>query len=304
MPNETNQQRLARLVRERRKQLRLTQVDVQNQGGPSTATLRGIEGGKGGDYRAGTLEPLEKILRWQIGSISEILRGNDPIEISHQDAYLQSQGLTYEEAYANKVAIPPDPLADPAAGGGTMQQLFAQLLRSASSSHSRLSAADLQELADHEWVRERMETFSPEERQMVKDYITELGNSRYYNWEDQFLPPTDEENEEEDEPNITQPRPGTPSAIDRRAGSGAESSKPPIVADPSTMRSAAAKLGNRARTVRSGDDKPSPLTVPDQGSKPDYELAARTGETEYQFRKRTEPQPEDENQDDGSTDPA
>ncbi|OZE77153.1 hypothetical protein CH305_18115 [Rhodococcus sp. 15-649-2-2] len=239
-------------------------MEVQNLGGPSTATLRGIEGGKGGDYRAGTLEPLEKILRWQIGSISEILRGNDPIEISHQDAYLQSQGLTYEEAYANKVAIPPDPYADPAAGTGGMQELFARILRSASGTGTRLTAADLQELADHEWVRERMETFTAEERQMVKDYITELGNSRYYNWEDQFRPPTDNQNEEDNDTDITQPRTSTPSTINRRAGGSPEGSEPSMNAGV----------------------KPAPWNKPDQGDQVDYHLAARKGETEDEKRER------------------
>lgn len=76
--------RLGRLVRERRKYLKLTQADVQAAGGPSTATLRLIEGGKHTDFRDGTGAALEKVLRWEVGSIDAVLSGRDPAEIEHR----------------------------------------------------------------------------------------------------------------------------------------------------------------------------------------------------------------------------
>lgn len=73
--------RLGRLVRQRRKGLKLTQAAVQEADGPSTATLRLIEGGKHTDFRPSTSEPLERILRWDRGSIDSILKGGDPTPI-------------------------------------------------------------------------------------------------------------------------------------------------------------------------------------------------------------------------------
>ena len=73
-----NAKRLGTLVRERRKELKLTQSDVQNAGGPSTATLRLIEGGRQGDFRQSTIDPLERILKWQPGSVERALKGGTP----------------------------------------------------------------------------------------------------------------------------------------------------------------------------------------------------------------------------------
>lgn len=70
--------RLGRLIRERRKALNLTQAEVQAAGGPSTATLRLIEGGKHTDFRPSTSQPLEKALHWAPGSIASILAGGVP----------------------------------------------------------------------------------------------------------------------------------------------------------------------------------------------------------------------------------
>lgn len=78
--------RLGRMVRERRKELKLTQADVQAKGGPSTATLRLIENGKHTDFRPATSQPLEDILQWQPGSIAAILKGQTPTVVpdAHQ----------------------------------------------------------------------------------------------------------------------------------------------------------------------------------------------------------------------------
>lgn len=79
MTSESPAQRLGRLVRARRKELKLTQADVQKAGGPSTATLRLIEGGKHTDFRTSTSGPLETVLQWQLGSVDRVLAGDEPI---------------------------------------------------------------------------------------------------------------------------------------------------------------------------------------------------------------------------------
>jgi hypothetical protein len=72
-------QRLADAVRERRTELGLTQEDARAAGGPSTATLRLIEGALQDSYQPSTLRELEKALRWERGSVVRILAGGDPV---------------------------------------------------------------------------------------------------------------------------------------------------------------------------------------------------------------------------------
>jgi hypothetical protein len=84
--------RLGRLIRERRKALKLTQAEVQARGGPSTATLRVIEGGKHIDFRPATAQPLESVLEWQAGSIAVVLEGGEPTPIAR--AYSTGSGST------------------------------------------------------------------------------------------------------------------------------------------------------------------------------------------------------------------
>lgn len=68
------------------------------------------------------------------------------------------------------------------------------------------------------------------------------------------------------------------------------------------------KAGTRGtpntRAGNAGADKPEALIGGDQGSRDDYDLARRTGITEYEWRMANEPQPENENQDTGTNDPA
>lgn len=78
MTSETPEMRLGRLVRAQRKALKMTQADVQAAGGPSTATLRLIEGGKHSEFRDGTGADLERVLKWAPGSIGAILDGGEP----------------------------------------------------------------------------------------------------------------------------------------------------------------------------------------------------------------------------------
>lgn len=73
-------ERLGRYVRHRRdKELDMTQLDVQTAGGPSTATMRLIEGGhqKQG-YSSMTIAALETALGWKHGSATKILVGGEP----------------------------------------------------------------------------------------------------------------------------------------------------------------------------------------------------------------------------------
>lgn len=79
MTTDDAARRLGEAIRQRRKELKLTQLDVQKMGGPSTATLRLIEGGKHTDFRASTSRPLERALGWNPGSIDLILDGKEPV---------------------------------------------------------------------------------------------------------------------------------------------------------------------------------------------------------------------------------
>ena len=73
--------RLGHYVRERRDELGLTQEEVATRGGPSTATLRLIEGGKG-PFRAKSLRQLADALHWTPESPRAILAGREPAEVA------------------------------------------------------------------------------------------------------------------------------------------------------------------------------------------------------------------------------
>lgn len=70
--------RLAKRVVERRTLLGLTQEDVRARGGPSTATMRLIEGALQSTYRPSILRRLEAALGWTAGSATAILDGGQP----------------------------------------------------------------------------------------------------------------------------------------------------------------------------------------------------------------------------------
>ncbi len=74
--------RLGRYVRERRAELGLTQEEVATRGGPSTATLRLIEGGEHGPFRAKSLRQLADALHWTPESPRAILTGREPVEVA------------------------------------------------------------------------------------------------------------------------------------------------------------------------------------------------------------------------------
>lgn len=71
-------QRLAATVRERRYDLGLTQEQVRQAGGPSTATQRHIEGAAQSHYLPVILARLEAGLGWGRGSVRAILAGREP----------------------------------------------------------------------------------------------------------------------------------------------------------------------------------------------------------------------------------
>jgi len=78
--------RLAAFVRERRTDMGLTQEDVRAAGGPSTATMRLIEGGLQGAFQPATLRDLEDALRWRRGSVRAVLSGGDPVPLGEAAA--------------------------------------------------------------------------------------------------------------------------------------------------------------------------------------------------------------------------
>jgi hypothetical protein len=73
--------RLAESVRERRVELGMTQEEARAAGGPSTATMRLIEGALQESYQASTLRDLERALQWQRGSVRMVLAGGDPVPL-------------------------------------------------------------------------------------------------------------------------------------------------------------------------------------------------------------------------------
>lgn len=80
---EPDWRRLAAAVIARREELDLTQEDVRQKGGPSTATMRLIEGALQTSYRGVILARLERALEWEPGSVRAILRGGEPTPLRH-----------------------------------------------------------------------------------------------------------------------------------------------------------------------------------------------------------------------------
>ncbi len=65
-------------VRKRRRELGLTQPDVQERGGPSVATQRAIENDRVGRLSTRMRRALEDALEWEPGSIDAVLAGGSP----------------------------------------------------------------------------------------------------------------------------------------------------------------------------------------------------------------------------------
>lgn len=65
-------------VRKRRRELGLTQPDVQERGGPGVATLRAIENNQSQRLSPRMRRALEDALQWESGSVDAILAGGAP----------------------------------------------------------------------------------------------------------------------------------------------------------------------------------------------------------------------------------
>lgn len=81
MRNIMSREKLAGLVRERRKALGLTQPQVAERGDVSVELVRRVETNRSGDLQASKIKGLERALEWEQGSIRAILDGGMPTEI-------------------------------------------------------------------------------------------------------------------------------------------------------------------------------------------------------------------------------
>ena len=73
-------------VRKRRRELGLTQPDVQERGGPSVATQRAIENNRVGRLSTRMRRALEDALEWEPGSIDAVLAGGSPAPAKLEEA--------------------------------------------------------------------------------------------------------------------------------------------------------------------------------------------------------------------------
>lgn len=74
-------EKLGVVVRDRRAELGLTQTDVDELGGPSVLTLRAIENNRAGRLSPRLRRSLERVLKWESGSIETVLEGGAPKEV-------------------------------------------------------------------------------------------------------------------------------------------------------------------------------------------------------------------------------
>jgi transcriptional regulator with XRE-family HTH domain len=79
-----SREKLAGLVRGRRKALGLTQPQVAERGDVSVELVRRVETNRSGDLRASKIEGLERALEWESGSIRAVLNGGTPTDV-HRD---------------------------------------------------------------------------------------------------------------------------------------------------------------------------------------------------------------------------
>lgn len=89
-PDEADWRRLATQIARRRRELGMTQREVQEAGGPSVATLRNLEAGTQDSYQGVVLGRLEQALRWRVGSVEATLAGGDPTPVGSNGEPAQS----------------------------------------------------------------------------------------------------------------------------------------------------------------------------------------------------------------------
>jgi transcriptional regulator with XRE-family HTH domain len=70
-----SKEKLAEVVRERRKALGLTQTEVAERGAFSVELMRTVENNRSGRLRTSNARGLERALEWESGSIDAILAG-------------------------------------------------------------------------------------------------------------------------------------------------------------------------------------------------------------------------------------
>lgn len=77
--------KLAEAVRHRRRLLKLTQAEVTKRGGPSIATVRGIETKRASRLSQRSRRALERALEWAPGSVDDVLAGGRPRPLGSAD---------------------------------------------------------------------------------------------------------------------------------------------------------------------------------------------------------------------------
>lgn len=112
--SERNWRQLAAEVTRRRRELGLTQEDVRGRGGPSTATMRLIEGALQESYRPGILASLERALSWAPGSVESILAGGEPKTVIATHLVAADRYLTKASGYSRASINPPQVPGDDA----------------------------------------------------------------------------------------------------------------------------------------------------------------------------------------------
>lgn len=75
----TNAERFGEIVKARREELDLTQLDVWQAGGPSNTKLTEIENGRLRDLSRVVAKRLDEALHWEAGSAKRAYKGGDPI---------------------------------------------------------------------------------------------------------------------------------------------------------------------------------------------------------------------------------
>lgn len=86
-------QRLARIVKERREKLNLSQMDVwKKRGGPSSTKMGQIEDAQEPAPSESTRKKLERALEWAPGSVASILAGGSPLDRSTAEQHEHRHG--------------------------------------------------------------------------------------------------------------------------------------------------------------------------------------------------------------------
>src|SRR6478609_5052547 len=86
-------------VRKRRRELGLTQPDIQQRGGPGVATLRAIENNQPSRPSLRMRRALEDALEWESGSVDAVLAGGPPtVKESKDDSDTSARPIGGAEA--------------------------------------------------------------------------------------------------------------------------------------------------------------------------------------------------------------